>query len=281
MMHSARFEQPETIAEALRGLALGTFRPLAGGTDLYPAFVGRAVDTPLLDLSRIPALRGVRSESQGWWFGATTTWADVQRAGLPPWFEALKQAAREIGGEQIQNTATLGGNLCNASPAADGTPVWLALDAQVRLQSASGERRLPVADFVLGNRRTARAANELLTGIFVPQRSAQARSVFAKLGSRRYLVIAITMLALLIDVDADGRVSAAGVAVGSCSACAKRLRTLEARLLGMRLPSLAQLSLSAADLAPLSPIDDVRASAAYRLDATATLLQRALRELAG
>jgi CO/xanthine dehydrogenase FAD-binding subunit len=88
------------------------------------------------------------------------------------------------------------------------------------------------------------------------------------------------MVALLIDVDAAGQVSAAGVAVGSCSACAKRLRTLEARLLGMRLQSLAQLRLNAADLAPLSPIDDVRASAAYRLDATATLLQRALRELA-
>jgi CO/xanthine dehydrogenase FAD-binding subunit len=280
MMHSARFEQPETVAEALRGLALGTFRPLAGGTDLYPAFVGRAIDTPLVDLTRIRTLRGIRAEPDGWWFGATITWADVLRAELPACFDALKQAAREIGGEQIQNAATLGGNLCNASPAADGTPVWLALDAQVLLQSARGERRLPVAEFVLGNRRTARAANELLTGIFVPQRSAQARSVFAKLGSRRYLVIAITMLALVVDVDASGRVSAAGVAVGSCSACAKRLAGLEARLLGVPLAGLAQLNVGAADLAPLSPIDDVRASAVYRLDATQTLLRRALQELA-
>ena len=280
MMHSARFEQPETVAEALRSLGPGTHRPLAGGTDLYPAFVGCGVDAPLLDLSRIKALRGIRREAQGWWFGATTTWADVQRAELPPLLHALQQAAREIGGEQIQNAATLGGNLCNASPAADGTPVWMALDAQVVLQSAHAERRLPVADFVLGNRHTARAADELLTGIFIPQRSAQARSVFAKLGSRRYLVIGIAMVALAIDIDSRGVVCAAGVSVGSCSAAARRLAALEARLLGIPRASLAQVEINAIDLAPLRPIDDVRASAAYRLDATATLLRRALQELA-
>ena len=279
-MHAARFEQPPTLAEALRLMALGAGLPLAGGTDVYPAHVGRALPAPLIDLTRIRTLRGIREEAQGWWFGATTTWADVLRAELPACFDTLKQAAREIGGEQIQNTGTLGGNLCNASPAADGTPVWLALGAQGVLQSGSGERRLPVADFVLGNRRTARAPNELLTGLFVPQRSPRARSVFTKLGSRRYLVIAITMVALVVDVDANGRVAGAGVAVGSCSARAQRLPALEARLVGTPLADLAQLTLSVADLTPLNPIDDVRATAAYRLDATQTLLRRALRELA-
>ena len=279
-MHAARFEQPQTLTEALRLMALGAGLPLAGGTDVYPAHVGRALPAPLIDLTRIRTLRGIRAEPDGWWFGATTTWAEVLRAELPACFDALKQAAREIGGEQIQNTGTLGGNLCNASPAADGTPVWLALDAQVVLQSASGARRLAVADFALGNRRTARAPNELLTGIVVPHRSAQARSVFTKLGSRRYLVISITMVALVLEVDASGRVISAGVAVGSCSACAKRLPALERRLLGMPLADVAQLSISAADLAALTPIDDLRASATYRLDATQTLLRRGLLELA-
>ena len=279
-MHAARFEQPATLAEALKLMARGPALPLAGGTDVYPAHVGRTLPAPLIDLTRIRTLRGIRAEPDAWWFGATTTCADVLRAELPACFDALKQAAREIGGEQIQNTGTLGGNLCNASPAADGTPVWLALDAQVVLQSARGERRVPVADFVLGNRRTARAPDELLTGIVVPHRSARARSVFTKLGSRRYLVIAITMVALVLDVDASGRVIGAGVAVGSCSACARRLAALEARLLGMPLADVAQLSISAADLAPLSSIDDVRATAAYRIDATQTLLRRALLELA-
>ncbi|MFZ2649752.1 MAG: FAD binding domain-containing protein [Burkholderiaceae bacterium] len=279
-LHAARFEQPVTVAEALRSMALGRHRPLAGGTDLYPACVGRSVDAPLLDLSRIPALRGIRRDAQGWWFGATTTWTDVQRAELPPLFDALKQAAREIGGEQIQNTATLGGNLCNASPAADGTPVWLALDASAVLESADGERRVPVAEFVFGNRRTVLAPNELLTGLWVPRRSASARSRFIKLGSRRYLVISITMVALLIDVDASRRVVWAGVSVGSCAERAQRLHSLETRLIGLPRSGLANCSVSHADLAPLQPIDDVRASAAYRLDATATLLQRSLRELA-
>ena len=280
MMLSPRFEQPATVAEALHRLALGTIQPLAGGTDLFPGLVGRTLDTALLDLSRIAALRGIRGASSGWWFGATTTWTDVLRAELPPVFDALKQAAREIGGAQIQNTATLGGNLCNASPAADGTPVWLALDAQVVLQSPRGERRLPLSEFVLGNRRTALAPNELLTGLWVPEHSAAARSVFAKLGGRRYLVISITMLALVIDVDDAGRVCDAGAAVGSCAPCAKRLPELEARLIGVARTDLSRIGVTPADLAPLQPIADIRASAAYRLDATATLLQRALQELA-
>jgi CO/xanthine dehydrogenase FAD-binding subunit len=280
MMPASRFEQPATVAEALHHLAQGGMRPLAGGTDVYPAFVGRAIETPLLDLSRIHALRGIRGDEAGWWFGATTTWTEVLRSDLPPLFDALKQAAREVGGEQVQNTATLGGNLCNASPAADGTPVWLALDAMVELQSVRGTRRLPVHQFVLGNRRTALAADELLTGIWIPRRGAHAASAFAKLGGRRYLVISITMLAVAIDLDAQGRVVSAGVAVGSCSACAKRLPVLESRLVGLARSELANVAVTSGDLAPLQPIDDMRASAAYRLDATATLLPRALKELA-
>lgn len=279
-MSTARFERPTTLADAARLLALGRSAPLAGGTDLYPAHVGRAVETPLVDLTHIAALRGIRFDEGSTCFGATTTWSDAQRASLPPLFDALKQAARDVGGEQIQNTGTLGGNLCHASPAADGPPVWLALDAEIRLQSARGERRLPLDQFLLGVRRTARAPDELLTAIAVPQRSVRARSAFAKLGARRYLVISITMVAVAIDVDIDDRVCWAGAAVGSCAATARRLESLARRLLGMPRRELERLAIVPADLAPLNPIGDVRASAAYRLDATATLLQRALAELA-
>lgn len=279
-VQSARFEQPATLADAARLLALGGCAPLAGGTDLYPAHVGRALTTPLVDLTRIAALRGIRFEAGRTWFGATTTWSDVQRASLPPLFDALQQAAREVGGEQIQNTGTLGGNLCHASPAADGPPVWLALDAAVQLQSANGERRLPLQQFLLGPRRTARAPDELLTAIVVPQRSVRARSVFAKLGARRYLVISITMVAVAIDVDADDRVTWAGAAVGSSAATAQRLDALAARLIGLPRRELARVAVDAPDIAPLSPIDDIRASADYRRDAAATLLVRALTALA-
>ena len=278
---SAGFERPASLETALRLLAAGGWRVLAGGTDVYPAHVGRPLADPMLDISAIEGLRGIRATANGWSIGAATTWTDVLRADLPPLFDGLKAAAREIGGVQIQNTGTLAGNLCNASPAADGTPMLMALDAQVVLQSARGTRRIAATDFVLGPRRTACAADELVVAIEVPARNATARSAFVKLGGRRYLVISITMVAAVVDVDQRGVVRHTAVAVGSCSAWAQRLPALERRLIGQ--PADADLAdrIEPADLAPLTPIDDLRASAAYRLDATATLIRRALAEACG
>lgn len=270
-----RFERPRSVADAASLLASGDWALLAGGTDLYPAHVGRPIARPILDLSRVDGLRGIRRDDADWTIGATTTWTDVIRADLPPLFDALKAAAREVGGVQVQNAGTIAGNVCNASPAADGMPALLALDAEVELQSAAGSRRLPLAAFVLGSRRTARRPDELVSALHVPARSAAARSVFMKLGGRRYLVISITMVAVLLEVDAAGRVVHAAVAVGSCSAVARRLPALEARLVGRAAAELAAC-VDPGDLAPLAPLDDVRGSSAYRLDATATLLRRAL-----
>ncbi len=270
-----RFERPQSMAEAASLLAAGDWAPLAGGTDLYPAHVGRSMTKPLLDLSRVAGLRGITRSESGWSIGATTTWTDVIRADLPPLFDALKAASREVGGVQIQNAGTIAGNVCNASPAADGIPVLLALGAEVELHSTLGSRRVPLAAFVLGSRRTARRGDELVVAIHIPACSLRARSVFRKLGGRRYLVISISMVAATIDVDETGVVVSAGVAVGSCSAVARRLPSLEARLIGRQLAHLAD-RVEPADLAPLAPIDDVRGSAVFRLDATLTLLRRAL-----
>jgi CO/xanthine dehydrogenase FAD-binding subunit len=215
--------------------------------------------------------------------GALTTWSEVARAQLPAHLRALQQAAREVGGVQIQNTGTVGGNLCNASPAADGIPALLALGAEVELASPRGRRRLPLASFVLGNRRTALAADELLVAVWVPLVSPAASSCFLKLGHRRYLVISIVMVAAMLDFDADARVRACGVAVGACSAAAQRLPALERALLGVRRTDVAgqvAAQLDAGALAPLAPIDDVRGSRAYRLDAARGLVARALAELA-
>src|SRR5436305_7286841 len=169
MLH--RFERPQSIAEAARLLASGPWAVLAGGTDLYPAHGGGRIAAPLLDITAIAGLRGIRRDDQGWTIGATTTWSDVIRAELPPRFDALKAAAREVGGVQIQNAGTVAGNLCNASPAADGTPALMAMNASVVLRSERGERVLPIEQFVLGNRRTARAADELVVAVRVPARS--------------------------------------------------------------------------------------------------------------
>src|SRR6478672_9862003 len=131
--------RPTSLDEALAALA----RPwtvLAGGTDFYPARVGRAIDENVLDITGIQDLRGISAGPTGWRLGGTTTWSELIETPLPPLFDGLKQAAREVGGRQIQNTGTVAGNLCNASPAADGMPVLMALGASAVLRSERGER---------------------------------------------------------------------------------------------------------------------------------------------
>jgi CO/xanthine dehydrogenase FAD-binding subunit len=272
--------RPAELREALAALAAGPRIILAGGTDYYPARVGQPLDDDLLDITALPELRRIADEGAHWRIPALCTWTDLLETTLPPLFDGLKQAARAVGGVQIQNAGTLCGNLCNASPAADGTPNLLALDAEVELASARGTRRLPVAAFVTGNRATARRTDEMVTALLVPKPESAARSIFVKLGARAYLVISIVMVAAVLEIADDRTVARARLAVGSCSAVAQRLPQLEQALAGRRLDaSLADLA-QPAHLAPLSPIDDVRGTAAYRRDGALTLARRALRELA-
>jgi CO/xanthine dehydrogenase FAD-binding subunit len=270
--------RPHCLDEALTALA----RPhvvLAGGTDFYPARVGRAIGEDVLDIGGIAILRGISANSAGWRLGATTTWSELIEADLPPLFDGLKQAAREVGGRQIQNAGTLAGNLCNASPAADGVPCLLALDAEIEIAGPAGNRRLPLGQFITGVRRTALAPGELVVAIHVRRPRHEARSAFLKLGTRRYLVISIAMAAATVEI-ADGRVASARIAVGACSPVAERLPELEAALVGAPIDGRLAERVEAAHLAPLSPIDDVRGSAAYRSDAVVTVLRRLLQGFA-
>ena len=188
----------------------------------------------------------------------------------------MKLAAREVGSIQIQNAGTIAGNLCNASPAADGVPPLLVLDAEVELTSRSGPRRVPVSDFITGNRRTWRRPDELLTAIIIPRRYEHAASTFLKLGARRYLVISIAMVSAAIATDDAGRVAWAGIAVGACSAVAKRLPDLETVLIGAPAKAGIGALVRPEHLRPLSPIDDIRATASYRQEAVLTLVARSL-----
>ena len=269
------YARPTRLDDALQVIARSGATVLAGGTDYYAARVGKPLNQSLLDITAIRGLRGIGDDAGHWRIGAGTTWTELLETTLPPMFDALKLAAREIGGVQIQNTGTLAGNLCNASPAADGVPALLALDASVELASTSGVRMLPLGEFILGPRRTARRADELLTAIHVPRPKYAARSHFLKLGARKYLVISITMASVVIEHEA-GVVREARVAVGACSPVALRLPALEAALRGQpidaRLPEIA----TADHLAPLTPIDDGRASAGYRIDSTLTIVKRTL-----
>lgn len=266
--------RPENLADAVAALAADPgLRVLAGGTDLYPAAGAGAARLPMLDLGGIAALRGVTSGAEGVRIGALATWTQVQRAGLPDAYAALVQAGREVGSPQIQNVATVVGNICNASPAADGTVALLALDAVVETAGPAGARRLPLADFVTGVRKVALAPGEIVTALHLPPLAG--RSAFVKLGARRYLVISIAMVAARIALGADGRVTAAAVAVGACSPVARRQPALEAALVGLAPSQLAD-AVRADLLQGLSPISDVRAEAAYRDASVPVLVRRAL-----
>lgn len=270
-----RYARPTSLDEALALLSDGAWRVLAGGTDFYPAQGARPIAEDVLDINGIAALRGVSDDGDFLRIGARTSWTDIVRAELPPACDALKAAAREVGSVQIQNVGTVAGNLCNASPAADGVPPLLALDAEVELASTGGWRRLALKDFVLGNRKTARAANELVTAVLVPKASLAGTSAFLKLGARRYLVISIAMVAARIELAASGAIARAAVAVGSCSAVAMRLAGVEAALAGARPQEVAE-RLKNVELAELSPIDDVRGTAGYRHAAARELVIRAV-----
>ena len=271
--------RPTTVDEALAAIRGGALTVLAGGTDFYPARLGRPLDEDILDITAIPALRGIEERDDHWRIGATTTWTDVIRAELPPLFTGLKLAAREVGGVQIQNTATVCGNLCNASPAADGVPVLLSLDATVEIDA--GDTLVPLGEFITGNRQTMRRPDQLVTGVLVPKPLGRAAGHFLKLGARKYLVISIVMAAGSLAVDDNGRISTSRVAVGSCAPVACRLPALEAALLGRPLRSQLGDLVEPAHLDHLAPIDDIRASGAYRQEAALVLVRRLLDELGG
>jgi CO/xanthine dehydrogenase FAD-binding subunit len=275
-----RYAKPASLDEALALLSEDKWRVLAGGTDFYPALGARPLRDNVLDINGLAELRGISQRADAVVIGARTTWTDILEHELPSAFAALKQAAREVGSVQIQNVGTVAGNLCNASPAADGVPALLILDAEVEIASATARRIEPLATFITGNRRTALRGDELVTAIRLPRTSLAGTSSFFKLGARRYLVISIAMAAVRLAVEA-GVVVDAAVAVGACSAVSRRLKELERTLIGQPAGLLVARPLDPSLLAGLTPIDDVRGSADYRRTAAREIVGRALAAAAG
>jgi CO/xanthine dehydrogenase FAD-binding subunit len=233
----------------------------------------------VLDISRIDVLRGIEETDDYFRIGATTTWTDIIDAPLPGWFDALKLAAREVGGVQIQNAGTIAGNLCNASPAADGVPPLLAMNAELELNSVRGARPMSLEKFIISNRETRCGLDEILTGLRIPKPANPTNSTFIKLGARKYLVISIVMVAAIIEQGPDNKVAAARIAVGSCSSVAKRLRLLERALVGLPMSADLGAMVTPDTLSILRPISDVRGTAEYRRDAAVTLVARAVSQL--
>jgi CO/xanthine dehydrogenase FAD-binding subunit len=269
--------RPTSLDEALHALAARRWTLLAGGTDFYPARVAKPIVEDVLDLTALPELNAITSDDQGWRIPALCRWSDLLASDLPPLFDGLKQAAREVGGVQIQNAGTIVGNLCNASPAADGTPNLLALDATIEIARRGSSRSMAISDFVRGNRRIALEPDELVLAIRVPRRSGSPRSAFVKLGARRYLVIAIVSVAAVLSID-TGRIVHAAIAVGACAPIPVLLHDIAASLVGVAAhpASITALLAEAGGVEAIAPIDDVRASAAYRREVLLHLVERAL-----
>ncbi|MDF1669726.1 MAG: FAD binding domain-containing protein [Roseovarius sp.] len=269
------YHVPNSLSDALDIARLTGAKVIAGGTDVFPALGDTPAPAQMLDITRLPELRGISHSGATWRIGAATSWTDIQKADLPPAFDALKLAAREVGAWQIQNAGTVAGNICNASPAADGVPPLLALEAEVELCSSKGSRTLPLAQMITGVRQTALRPGELVSAILIPDMPDGAQGHFQKLGTRKYLVISIAMVSAVIWTDEAARIAGARVAVGSCSAVAQRLEGLEADLMGQNASDLRDNSaIWTTHLSALSPLSDIRGTDHYRMDAAAELCRR-------
>ncbi|HEY5659523.1 MAG TPA: FAD binding domain-containing protein [Gaiellaceae bacterium] len=246
---------PRTLEEALRLKAERTEAvPIQGGTDVMVELnFDRARPTALLNLNEVAELRGWSRENDRIRLGAGLTYAEAMQTPLP----ALAEASRTVGGPQIRNRGTIGGNLGTSSPAGDALPPLLVCGADVRLASVRGERVLPLHEFVTGVKRNALADDELILDVTVD--AASARQTFMKVGPRNAMVISVVSLALRVDGDLTASFGSAGPLPG---------------LVRAPLAAAASFPEQVADAA--SPIDDVRGTAAYRRHALRVLTERAL-----
>jgi CO/xanthine dehydrogenase FAD-binding subunit len=250
---------PRTLDEALRLKAeRADAVPIQGGTDVMVELnFDRARPEALLNLNEVSELRGWSREDGRLWLGAGLTYTEAMEPPLAELLPALAEAARTVGGPQIRNRGTIGGNLGTASPAGDALPPLLVGGGEVKLVSLRGERRLPLAEFLVGPKRNALADDELIAGVRVSP--SDARETFMKVGPRNAMVIAVVSLAVRVD----GELRAA---FGSAGPVPKLVRA--------RLNEIDTFPDKVAEAA--TPIDDVRGTARYRRHALRVLTRRAL-----
>ena len=270
------YYRPENINDAITTLSKGELTIAAGCTDLFPKTQEDSLGRNILDISAIKSLKSITIEKEFRRIGSGVTWTDLENEELPNCYEMLKECSLQVGSRQIQNLGTIGGNLCNASPAADGVPCLLSLDASVELISTNGKRILKLDDFIKGSRNTELKKNEILSAILIPEKAERGHSSFVKLGARKYLVISIAMVACKINLDGD-IISDIAISIGSCSAVARRLGELENTLIGKNVNSDLTQDIYNFDYKNhISPINDIRGTDAYRLEVAKVLVKNSI-----
>jgi carbon-monoxide dehydrogenase medium subunit len=273
------YDSPETIDAAVAAMAAGDARALAGGTDLIPQLrEGRRQAGRIVDLKRIPELRAiVVLPDGGFSIGAAATATAVARhAGLSAAYPAIAESAQLIGGVQIQNRASLGGNICNAAPSADAVPALICHEARAVIAGRSGRREVTVDTLFRGPGRTTLEPGEILVSILLPPPQPRSAAKYLRFTPRREMDIAIAGAGAWIGLDAHGAIVAARVVLASVAPTPIRAPAAEQKLLGEK-PTRALLEeagrLAAGDARPIS---DTRGSADYRRSLVAVLTARAL-----
>ncbi len=272
-----QYHEPKSVEEALRLLKhYGTrARVFAGGTDLLVKMKQRSAEpTALINIKRITSLSYIRDGTASMRMGPTVRMADVERSpAIAKRFPVLAEAVSFIGSVQIRNMATIGGNLCNGSPAADGSVVLLALDSTLTLRSLDTTREVPIGTFFQGPGRTV-IDGELLVEITIPHARARTGMAFARI-TRTDMDLAKVNVAVVLRLKGE-KVSAARIALGAVAPTPMRAGRAEEALVGRRISNrlLEEAAVVAADEA--KPITDVRSTAEYRREVTAVLVRRSL-----
>jgi len=274
-----RYEAPESLegAVALLAGARGDARVLAGGTDLLVQMRADVLEPELIvDIKRIPETRAVKEEKGGWRIGAAVTGAELkEHPRLKQVWPGVIEAANLIGSTQVQGRATMGGNLCNGSPAADSVPALVAAGAVASLVGPRGRRDLPVEDVMLGPRKLALEKGEIVASFLLPPRAARSSDAYLRFIPRTEMDIAVVGAGVSLTVDGAGIVTAARVSLGAVAARVLLVPEAAQAIVGSRLDEPAQQRLAAAARAACRPIDDKRGTTEFRIQVAGVLARRA------
>ncbi|MGI6686069.1 MAG: FAD binding domain-containing protein [Bacillota bacterium] len=280
-MKNFSFVNIESKAEALEVLHQEKEKSylVAGATNVMPFIRYEKInDKTLINIRNLKELRFIREEADRIEIGSLTTICDLEKSEtIRKFAPALVEAAQNFADPTTRNSATIGGNIANASPAADTATPLLALNAVVVAESKAGVRRIPMQEFFLGVNKTALACDELITCIEVPKNTANARSTFIKLGLRNAMAISVVSVAAGVEV-ADGKVAAVNVALGSVAPTPVRAPKVERALVGKEFTQEMVEEAAKLVVEDISPIDDVRASGEYRKTVASVLVKRALKK---
>ena len=270
--------QPNNLNSAFDALDNNNNLTIAAGcTDLFPTTNEISLNKNILDITNIDSIKGFRFDNEYTKIGAATTWTDIINENLPRCYDMLKACAKEVGSIQIQNLGTIGGNICNASPAADSIPCLLSLDAKIELSSKFNKRIIPIDEFIFGARKTKLQSGELLTSIIIPKEKENGFSSFKKIGARKYLVISISMVACYMCVI-NNKIKDIAISVGSCSEVAKRIFSIERQIIKKNINENIFNGVDFGKLKEISPITDIRSTQTYRLKASHSLIKDVINE---